>query len=136
MLAGYAMTPTPEHMKAARECDDCPPLGYPTDKTRCISCPRRVSAEELYKAERDYLRQGIEDIYVDGHGPDETAEFDAAVAGAWRPISEAPINTWHQLWNEDAGGWIGYWPANYSPDEPLPTMYRPYAPPRAAGEDA
>lgn len=22
-------------------CDDCPPIGYPTDKTRCIPCPRR-----------------------------------------------------------------------------------------------
>ena len=22
-------------------CDDCPPMGYPTDKTRCLSCPRR-----------------------------------------------------------------------------------------------
>ena len=22
-------------------CDDCPPVGYPTNKTRCLSCPRR-----------------------------------------------------------------------------------------------
>ncbi|WP_428491656.1 hypothetical protein [Rhodopila sp.] len=22
-------------------CDDCPPIGYPTDKTRCLPCPRR-----------------------------------------------------------------------------------------------
>ncbi len=22
-------------------CDDCPPVGYPTDKTRCDPCPRR-----------------------------------------------------------------------------------------------
>ena len=22
-------------------CSDCPPEGYPTDKTRCIECPRR-----------------------------------------------------------------------------------------------
>ena len=22
-------------------CDDCPPVGYPTDKTRCLPCPRR-----------------------------------------------------------------------------------------------
>ena len=22
-------------------CDDCPPVGYPTDKTRCAPCPRR-----------------------------------------------------------------------------------------------
>jgi len=23
-------------------CEDCPPEGYPTDKTRCATCPRRV----------------------------------------------------------------------------------------------
>lgn len=23
-------------------CDDCPPVGYPTDKTRCLPCPRRA----------------------------------------------------------------------------------------------
>jgi hypothetical protein len=22
-------------------CEDCPPVGYPTDKTRCTECPRR-----------------------------------------------------------------------------------------------
>ena len=22
-------------------CEDCPPIGYPTDKTRCLPCPRR-----------------------------------------------------------------------------------------------
>lgn len=25
-------------------CSDCPPLGYPNDKTRCVQCPRRLSA--------------------------------------------------------------------------------------------
>jgi hypothetical protein len=25
-------------------CSDCPPVGYPTDKTRCDPCPRRSSA--------------------------------------------------------------------------------------------
>lgn len=23
-------------------CEDCPPVGYPTDKTRCLPCPRRT----------------------------------------------------------------------------------------------
>lgn len=23
-------------------CSDCPPVGYPTDKTRCGMCPRRA----------------------------------------------------------------------------------------------
>lgn len=26
-------------------CSDCPPLGYPTDKTRCNDCPRRNSTQ-------------------------------------------------------------------------------------------
>ncbi len=24
-------------------CEDCPPVGYPTDKTRCAPCPRRAA---------------------------------------------------------------------------------------------
>ena len=26
---------------SAELCEDCPPLGYPTNKTRCLECPRR-----------------------------------------------------------------------------------------------
>ena len=26
-------------------CSDCPRIGYPTDETRCLPCPRRVPAE-------------------------------------------------------------------------------------------
>lgn len=25
-------------------CSDCPPVGYPTDITRCLPCPRRSEA--------------------------------------------------------------------------------------------
>ncbi len=25
---------------ATYTCEDCPPVGYPTDKTRCTECPR------------------------------------------------------------------------------------------------
>ncbi len=28
-------------------CSDCPPVGYPTDKTRCNECPRRLTARQL-----------------------------------------------------------------------------------------
>jgi hypothetical protein len=24
-------------------CEDCPPIGYPTDRTRCLPCPRRAT---------------------------------------------------------------------------------------------
>ena len=30
-----------EHLIENQRCDDCPPVGYPTDKTRCIPCDRR-----------------------------------------------------------------------------------------------
>ena len=26
-------------------CDDCPPIGYPTNKARCLECPRRTPPE-------------------------------------------------------------------------------------------
>lgn len=26
-------------------CEDCPPIGYPTDKTRCEPCPRSAAPE-------------------------------------------------------------------------------------------
>ena len=28
-------------------CEDCPPVGYPTDDTRCLPCPRRPGADRL-----------------------------------------------------------------------------------------
>lgn len=37
--------PTPEEV-AAGLCEDCPPVGYPTDKTRCLPCPRRAPPPE------------------------------------------------------------------------------------------
>jgi len=29
--------------RAVARCSDCPPIGYPTDKTRCIECTRVVN---------------------------------------------------------------------------------------------
>lgn len=31
-----------ERIRAAKACGDCPPVGYPTDETRCTPCPRRT----------------------------------------------------------------------------------------------
>lgn len=28
--------------QAERLCEDCPPVGYPTERTRCAPCPRRL----------------------------------------------------------------------------------------------
>lgn len=30
-------------------CEDCPPVGYPTDKTRCEPCPRRLNPTAVFK---------------------------------------------------------------------------------------
>ena len=27
-------------------CEGCPPVGYPTDETRCAECPRRAGEEK------------------------------------------------------------------------------------------
>jgi hypothetical protein len=42
----YYLTEEEEQRLIKREqeslCEDCPPIGYPTDKTRCAACPRRI----------------------------------------------------------------------------------------------
>ena len=42
-------------------CEDCPPVGYPTDETRCMPCPRRFDANPARVDPRDpdHSRQGI-----------------------------------------------------------------------------
>lgn len=43
-----ACAPVPQRAQSADEiarellCDDCPPVDYPTDMTRCKECPRRL----------------------------------------------------------------------------------------------
>jgi hypothetical protein len=34
-------------LKVQVVCEDCPPVDYPTDKTRCAECPRRSSGTEV-----------------------------------------------------------------------------------------
>lgn len=38
---------TPYYSPEPSLCEDCPPVGYPTDKTRCTPCPRRSADEAL-----------------------------------------------------------------------------------------
>lgn len=37
----------PSPVQPSELCDDCPPIGYPTDKMRCEPCPRRLSAQPI-----------------------------------------------------------------------------------------
>lgn len=47
-------TSTPEPVATTPEtlCEDCPPVGYPTDKTRCTPCPRRATTQAPDAVER------------------------------------------------------------------------------------
>lgn len=38
-------------------CEDCPPIGYPTDKTRCLPCPLRADADKYARDQRWAARQ-------------------------------------------------------------------------------
>ena len=40
MAADIRALPLPT-MMGGKLCEDCPPIGYPTDKTRCCDCPRK-----------------------------------------------------------------------------------------------
>lgn len=44
----YTAPPSTGGAVAAR-CEDCPPTGYPTDKTRCDPCDRRGTAPAAYQ---------------------------------------------------------------------------------------
>lgn len=38
-----ALSTTASKGGADELCEGCPPVGYPTEKTRCLPCPRRAS---------------------------------------------------------------------------------------------
>jgi hypothetical protein len=42
---GKEITSAEDLLQQPRLCEDCPPRGYPTDKTRCEPCPRREQPE-------------------------------------------------------------------------------------------
>lgn len=41
--AALAAQPSGEGAETTALCENCPPVGYPTDKTRCTPCPRRAA---------------------------------------------------------------------------------------------
>lgn len=87
-------------------CEDCPPVDYPTDDTRCAPCPRRVSDEPLDKALRDLrvfvdhgkhpgeiitvtLADATSLVEYIGDGNDALAACQAQAAGRIRELTEA-----------------------------------------------
>lgn len=57
-------------------CQDCPPVGYPTNDARCISCPRNQS--EAYNLGCDARNDGKpidENPYEPGDHPVPYVEF-------------------------------------------------------------
>lgn len=78
-------------------CSDCPPIGYPTDKTRCAPCPRRKAEKPAsVDLERQYL-----DAVARAHGvnldgserretrPDPARELPGDGADAIRALEHA-----------------------------------------------
>jgi hypothetical protein len=41
-------------------CEDCPPVGYPTDRTRCTECPRRAKPIKPRRSTVDHDPRGYE----------------------------------------------------------------------------
>jgi hypothetical protein len=50
-------------------CEDCPPVGYPTNKTRCDPCPRHDPILSVINQEREKVASWMMiNGYVTGHG--------------------------------------------------------------------
>lgn len=82
LLYAHPATGTAEPVESL--CDDCPPVGYPTEKTRCLPCPRRVAAPHPATAageqELPALPEAVGEIVGTRLTPPETREF----WGYWR----------------------------------------------------
>lgn len=43
-------------MQTTDLCSDCPPVGYPTDETRCTPCPRRAKqCKHVWRTHTDWM---------------------------------------------------------------------------------
>lgn len=82
---------TPDPTPAASEavlCEDCPPPGYSTDKTRCDACPRRIPSPDeppAGPADLAALKNRV-DTRLNNHLCDMKEGWDDSVSGfndAW-----------------------------------------------------
>lgn len=71
-------------------CFDCPPVGYPTDRTRCAGCPRAIE-EIVDKAVRGF--QADLNRIVGKHYDPEGAPY-----GSDRFVFAAPGDQQHDMW--------------------------------------
>lgn len=90
-------------------CDDCPPVGYPTDKTRCIPCPRRaVHPSQPQFIGIDYGDPDGGDTYVSMRNPSpEVLRFLENPEAVARVVAAARlIETWwvERGMHESVGG--------------------------------
>jgi hypothetical protein len=76
---------------AARErCSDCPPIGYPTDKTRCCACDRRKEVADAVSAG---YRRAIEDLGQEGdYQNKDWSEPYQFLKGKAAALSAAPVS--------------------------------------------
>ncbi len=54
--------------ESLESCSDCPPAGYPTDKTRCDSCPLRYAPETPTPRADETQRDAAQNGSVEGEG--------------------------------------------------------------------
>lgn len=72
--AEYRATATPSTAMTAGRCEDCPPVGYPTAKTRCAPCDRRSVADDMAASIRtaeSMLSAHIEEFHDFDYQPHE-----------------------------------------------------------------
>lgn len=72
-------------MEVSELCDDCPPVSYPTDKTRCLPCPRREHALRQHMIDEGVSERSIEDLVGEGWAIFEIYEAERE-GGSIRPL--------------------------------------------------
>lgn len=65
-----------ENVKSGR-CEDCPPVGYPTDKMRCLPCPRRATGAINARVQNTIMDLQPGDVIGCAWPSDEIRNFSA-----------------------------------------------------------
>ena len=87
-------------MTTEETCSDCPPFGYPNDKTRCLPCPRRATITEEARAAQKRIDALFVEKIANQYGCRQAAalrgdEFAVKVADFW--LAQAASGHWHEI---------------------------------------
>lgn len=81
-------------------CDDCPPIGYPTDETRCAPCPRRADAIQWGTEPVEFTHAIIDGVHYIKN-PSGTWRPDYSVPGTADAISKSVDEAYDAHWSID-----------------------------------